>query len=116
MIWLLSASKLLAWLLVMHALTDYVLQDERMGRYKNPLKNQDDSQYGPWWWTMSAHAGLNAGGVALITGSMMLGLLEFLTHFALDTMKCQGAITTHDDQFGHILSKVVWALWASAGV
>ena len=114
MTFLLAVSRTLALLLAMHAACDYALQDEKMERYKNPRKNRDDPTYGPWWWTMAAHSAINAGGVMVVTGSMIISLAEFMAHFTLDNMKCRGMISTHEDQSMHIFSKLVWALWASA--
>ena len=112
MTWLLSATSTFLWLLVMHALCDYALQSDDMILMKHPRVERIESM-GPWLWTMSAHAGINAGGVALVTGSWLLGALEFIVHFGSDTLKCQGRITTYDDQAGHLLSKLVWAVGAS---
>ncbi len=98
------------WLMAAHALTDYALQSEFIATYKDPnYWDEKRGKVGPWLWIMSSHALINGGGVALVTGSVVLGVLECVAHFILDTAKCLGVINTHVDQYGHVLTKVAWA-------
>ena len=96
------------WLLCAHALTDYVLQPERMANLKHPHETRH-ADYGPWWWWMAAHGLVNALGVLYVTQSVPLSIGEFVVHCTLDTAKCQGWIDANTDQAGHLVSKVVWA-------
>lgn len=102
---------MLFWLLVAHALTDYVWQPERMVITKGTFGNSAGcrAEYGPWWWWMGAHGMINAGGVAMVTGSVGLGLAEGLVHIAADTAKCTKRLTANQDQVIHLLSKLLWA-------
>ena len=106
---MLSYVSKLWWLLVAHAMTDYVWQTEAMGRYKS--RRSDPPDYlGPWWWHLAAHGLINGGAVAWVTGNLWLGMAEFCVHCSLDFMKCEGMISAKQDQAGHVVSKLVWAL------
>ena len=97
------------WLLCAHALTDYVLQPERMAELKSPWAGHHND-YGPWWWWMIAHGLVNALGVLYVTQNVWLSVGEFVVHTALDIAKCYRWINTNTDQVGHLISKVVWSL------
>jgi hypothetical protein len=97
------------WLLVIaHALTDYPLQGPFIAEYKNP--------HGPvlggqriWPWVLSAHALINAGGVFVVTGSLLLSSLEALLHWLIDYGKGRRAYGFHLDQSLHVASKLLLA-------
>ena len=97
------------WLLCAHALTDYVLQSDRMAAYKHPAETRH-ADYGPWWWWMVAHGLINALGVLYVTQNVWLSVGECIVHMMLDTFKSRGFLTTNQDQAGHLLSKVLWAV------
>lgn len=107
--------EVLFWLFFFHALLDYQLQLDPLATMKDPdypdgvnIAEWDRQKFGPWWWSMGAHGILNGGGVALATGRIDLGIAESVVHFCLDTAKCKGWITTNQDQFGHVVSKLIW--------
>jgi hypothetical protein len=92
-------------LVAVHALCDYPLQGDFLARAKNrgaPMPGV------PWWQAMSAHAAIHGGSVALITGSIWLGLAEFCAHFIIDDLKCSGRISFNKDQAAHIGCKMAW--------
>ena len=100
-------------LLVWHALADYPLQGDFLAKAKNataPIPGV------PWWQAMTAHALIHAGGVALVTGSLLLGALEFAAHFVIDEAKCRGLITFNQDQAMHVACKALWVLLLIAGL
>ena len=99
------------WLLCAHALTDYVLQPEWMGRHKGAFLELPHHSYGPWWWSMAAHSLVNAAGVLYVTQRLWPSVGEFVVHFLLDTLKQQGKISATEDQTGHLLSKLIWSIW-----
>ena len=102
--------QVLYWLLIGHAVADYVLQSDQMIVRKNPRwLNSLDSGHGPWWWTMLAHSAINGSFVSLLTGNIAYGMVETVLHFLLDWAKCLGKINAVEDQAGHILSKVLIA-------
>lgn len=100
-------------LLFAHFLADYPLQGDFLARAKNrtaPIPGV------PWWQAMTAHAGIHAGGVALVTGFWFLGVVEFVAHFAIDSAKCSGRIGYNTDQALHALCKAAYVaiIWAAA--
>lgn len=99
----------LFYLVAMHALTDFVLQDEWMYKFKHPDAIVPPNA-GAWWWWMTAHGLVNGLGVALITGSAGLGLAETLAHMTIDTLKCTKRISANIDQVGHLTCKVLWSV------
>ncbi len=95
----------LFFLMFGHALMDYSLQTDFIAKGKNRHTAIPGM---PWYYVMSAHCMLHAGMVVMFTGSMTFGIVEFITHFILDCLKCEGAINTHVDQAGHVTYKVVY--------
>lgn len=100
---------LLFWLLVAHAVADYVLQPAAI----SSDKNRHRAAPGMWPYAMAAHCLTNAGAVALATGSVGLGVAEFIAHFAIDMAKCEGWTSRAVDQALHVACKVAWVafLW-----
>lgn len=95
-------------MLVLHALCDFPLQGDYMAQAKNPRR----AQAVPWTIVMSAHGLIHAGAVWLVTGSDVLGLMEFAAHVATDILKCYDKLTFAEDQAVHVACKAAWtALW-----
>ena len=99
--------ELLFALLIGHALADYPLQGDFVSRFKAPGSELGGERV--WFWVMGAHCLIHAGMVWALTGSAVLGLLEFVLHWAIDTAKCQKIIGFHADQSLHVACKVLWA-------
>jgi hypothetical protein len=97
-------------LLAAHALCDYPLQGDFLARgknHRNPLPGV------PWYQCLAAHALIHGGAVALITGSVWLGVAETIAHAAIDYGKSEGAYGFNYDQYLHFLCKVLWwGIWA----
>jgi uncharacterized protein DUF3307 len=107
-----NAFELFATLLVWHALADYPLQGDFLAKAKNramPIPGV------PWWQALSAHALIHAGGVAFLTGSLPLGIVELIAHAAIDDSKCAGKISYNMDQLLHVVCKAVYVLAVLAG-
>jgi hypothetical protein len=96
------------WLLVAHALCDFPLQADYLALHKNKWAG-----YADWPWALAAHSLIQGGGVALVTGSVGLGLAEAVLHAAIDNLKCAQRISYNVDQTLHIACKLVW--WVIAG-
>lgn len=97
-------------LIIGHAVTDYALQS----KHHMDLKNRNTSAGKHiWFLALSAHSILNGGAVYIVTGSMVLGVLETVFHFWIDFLKCDGQITMLEDQLAHGSCKILWALCAS---
>lgn len=93
----------LFWLLVAHALCDYPLQNDYLARAKNPWGVAAE-----WPFALAAHAVIQGGGVALVTGSVVLGAAETIAHAVIDTVKCAGRISYAVDQALHVVCKLTW--------
>lgn len=97
---------LLFWLLVGHAVADYPLQGDFLAKGKNhraPLPGV------PWWICQLSHAAIHAGAVALATGDVGWGCVEFVLHGLIDAMKCDGWFGFTTDQALHVACKVLYA-------
>lgn len=103
MIWMLF------FLIVGHFLADYPLQGDFLATAKNR-----NTELGKIFWrhALTAHAMIHAGFVAIITGSIFLGLAEALIHGYTDFLKCEGRISLNQDQAVHIGCKVLWVIVA----
>lgn len=102
------------WLVVGHALCDFTLQTDAMAKGKNrhvksvPPPNVKLVPCWPYW--LSAHALIHGGCVALVTGSVTLGIAELVLHWSADFLKCEGITNVHADQAIHLGCKVLWSV------
>lgn len=108
-------------LIFAHALADFVLQPEAMGYGKNrndKIHDKEHSLFPVWWYWLTAHSLVHGGVVylvcfALLGSSMLLALslalLESVAHWCTDFAKCEGWISTHQDQAVHISFKLAYA-------
>ncbi len=106
-----AISVLFFWLIVGHAVADYPLQGDFLAKAKNawlPIAGV------PWWIAMTAHCVIHAGAVVLVTHSVVLGLVEFVLHFAIDVAKCSGSTNFEADQLMHMVCKLAFAVVAGA--
>lgn len=99
-------ARLLFALLVGHAMCDFPLQGEYLARGKNHLAPLPGS---PWPILLAAHALIHGGAVALVTGSVSLGVVEAIAHAVIDYAKCDGRISYAGDQIAHVVCKIAWA-------
>jgi Protein of unknown function (DUF3307) len=101
---------LLFFLVASHCLFDYALQSEAMAVNKNPDAKTPLQKHVPWGYWLGSHALLHGSGVALVTGSILLGVLETICHFFIDLGKCKGYYTIHVDQSLHLFCKIAWII------
>lgn len=96
----------LFFLVFAHCLADYPLQGEFLATAKDR-----NSSLGKLFWrhALFAHSMIHAGGVALVTGSIALGLCEAIIHGFTDWLKCEKRISLAVDQAIHFACKIVWA-------
>ncbi|WP_305805962.1 DUF3307 domain-containing protein [Stenotrophomonas sp. YIM B06876] len=97
--------QLFALLIVGHALADYPLQGEFLARAKNRFAPVSGV---PWYQALGAHALIHGGVVGVITGSLLLGVLEFAAHALIDDLKCARRIGFNLDQALHVGCKLLW--------
>ena len=109
----------LFWLLVGHALADYPLQGDFLARAKNhraPVVAANGQAF-PWPLALGAHALIHGGVVALVTGSVLLGVAEVCAHFLIDFATSEGWTGGYfGDQAEHVACKLVWAALAARGL
>lgn len=108
-------ASLFSKLLIGHAIGDFVLQTQFIAETKNWTMVPDylDKDHLPMWpYTLTAHALTNGGIVWFITGSYIIGLIEFISHWAIDFIKCSKLIDLHTDQFAHIFFKFFYCVLA----
>jgi len=94
-----------------HALCDYPLQGQFLSDAKNRHKNLGEH----WLRALFAHSMIHCAMVYLVTGSTIMGLSELVIHAATDYAKCDGRITSTQDQAIHYLCKILWAVLAVYG-
>jgi hypothetical protein len=115
-----TSTHLMFWLVIGHFVMDFPLQGSAVAAQKSPLpgaRNEALAKAVPWPYWMTAHALMHGGTVMLITGSLVLGVLETSIHWVTDVAKCCRKIDVHADQAIHIGCKVVWFLaWRYASV
>jgi len=96
-------------LLFAHALADFVLQPEAMGQGKNrnaKVHNKEQNLFPHWSYWLTAQSMMHGGLVFLITGNVVLGIIEAIVHWLTDYYKCEEAISVHQDQAIHVACKV----------
>lgn len=78
----------------------------RHNKPQNIPPGQHPQKIWPYW--LTSHALIHAGAVALITGSVALGVLEFVLHSHIDFAKCENWTGIHVDQALHIACKIAY--------
>lgn len=101
---------LFAKLLIGHALCDYPLQGDFIGKYKSPWSLSPVHGTMIWPYLLTSHALIQAGAVLAITGNHWLALVEFFLHWWIDFGKCAGLFGFHADQWMHIACKLGYAI------
>jgi len=103
-------------LLIGHAFADYPLQGEFLAKCKNrkmAAAIRDEHEHAPvllWFHCLTAHALIHAGFVWLVSGVVLLGIVEFVLHWIIDFMKSEGWINFQVDQSLHVLCKVGYVI------
>ncbi|MAM70048.1 MAG: hypothetical protein CMP91_02730 [Gammaproteobacteria bacterium] len=101
---------ILLLMLAGHFVGDFVLQPAPMssGKNRNNSRERFDDGFPQWYYWLSAHASTHGLIVYLVTGSIIFMLLEFISHWLIDLLKCDKKISLHQDQSLHILSKILY--------
>ena len=107
---LLLAGCLFFWMICGHAIADYCLQTDWIARGKSWINNPDGKMGEPWWRIMAAHALCHGGITGLLTGWVVIGVVETVLHYAIDCAKVRGDINGHVDQALHALCKLIYAM------
>lgn len=101
-----------------HALADYPLQNGAMATCKDRHARLPLQKAVPWYYWLTAHALVHGLVVTVLiawwTGqkeaAVLYGVAEFVVHWWIDFMKCEGWTGILADQLLHVACKVVW--WA----
>ena len=88
-----------------HFLADFPLQGEYLAKMKN-RHNAPDVPPGQkpttvWFYALTAHAMIHGLVVFLITGRMDMMVVQFVSHWIADFMKCENITNPHSDQIIH---------------
>ena len=103
--------QMLFQMVIAHAVSDFVLQNDAMGAGKNrtnKLQERTGLQFPPWYYWLLTHALVHGGAVYFITGNLALGLIETALHTVIDFGKCEHWYGIHVDQALHILCKLAY--------
>lgn len=92
-------------LLVMgHFVGDFALQSDRMAVEKCRGKDQTMA----WQWWLTAHAAIHGFLVAVLSGVVWLGMLEWFLHALIDLGKCRHRYGLGVDQGLHLFCKILY--------
>lgn len=103
---------LFAAFVVAHALADFPLQGEYLARQKARPTASGRTE---WIVALGAHCAIQGGGVWLVSGSLALGLVEFLLHGLIDFAKGEGKFGLAADQSLHLACKALYVVAIAAG-
>ena len=88
-------------LIMVHYLCDFSLQNDFVAKFKAMKIN---GEYNPiWYHCLTAHCAIHALDVYLVTKSLLLSLIMFVTNFIIDQCKCLNKLTFNQDQSLHFL-------------
>ena len=109
-----GAVVLLLALIMGHMLGDFPLQGQflALGKERSYWTGQDapaGANKGMWVYCLTAHSLIQSGIVWILTGSLLLCLIELVLHWLIDLSKGEGHISLATDQILHIGTKVVFA-------
>lgn len=101
-------------LIIGHAIMDFWAQSDALAQMKN--RNRDNSSRIPpgqkpqilWPYALTAHALMHGAAVWFITGQCFLGIAETVCHWLIDFGKCENWYGIHQDQFLHVVCKIIW--------
>jgi len=96
--------RLLFELILGHFFADIALQDIWMAETKRAFGEGYD-----WVMLHIAHGMMHAMVVYLITNSMVLALVELVTHVGFDYAKCRDMMGIFEDQICHLVMKIIYA-------
>ena len=109
-------------LLLGHGLADFPLQGEFLAVGKDrhdDLSRITGGKLWPdniWLYCLTVHSLVHAAAVWVITGSVVLCLVEFVLHWLIDLAKNENLTGFYTDQALHILCKVIYAGLFLAGI
>lgn len=104
---------LFAAFVVIHALADFPLQGDYLARQKT---RRSAGSHSEWLIALGAHSVIHAGGVWLVSGSLLLGLVELICHALIDLGKGEEKYGLVTDQSLHLGCKLIYAMILTQGL
>ncbi len=106
-----------------HAFADFAWQSEFMAVNKNrhlvPKDTDDGRPSSMWLHVLTAHCLVHAGMVWALVGSLTMAWLiaaaEFVLHWIIDLVKCDGRTSFNTDQGLHYACKALYVVAIYAG-
>jgi Protein of unknown function (DUF3307) len=120
-----SALSVFFALSICHAIADFPLQTEFLAINKNrhlvPKDTDDGKPSSMWIHCLTAHALTHAGLVffvlsPLIKAAALIAFIEFVLHWIIDFVKCEGWTSFNTDQALHYLCKASYTGIIVAGL
>lgn len=100
--------QLLLKLILAHYVSDFGLQSAAMVTGKGKHVPALPGGPGRFSW-LTAHAAINAAGVYTATGCIRCTFVEFVLHTLIDYLKSEGKLSYGQDQWLHILCKLIYS-------
>lgn len=97
----------------MHVLADFPLQGDYIAKQKARRQADSDSV---WIIALTAHCVIHAGGVWLVSGSLLLGGVELILHALIDIGKGEEKFGLVADQLLHLACKLAYCLVLGYGL
>lgn len=91
---------MLSTLMCYHFLLDFAIQGDFVAKFKARLIDGENNIM--WKWVLTAHAASHTLPVIILTESLALSGIMFLSHFIIDFLKCEQRINFNQDQTLHI--------------
>ncbi len=92
---------------IAHALADFPLQGDYLARMK---QRRNASTTFEWIAALTAHSLIHAGAMWIVSGSIIVGILELVLHWLIDLGKGEGKYGYATDQALHISCKVAYVV------
>ncbi len=118
----LNALVLLWALMLGHAIADFPMQGEFLAIGKNRHGNLSAVTGGHQWpasiwiYCLTIHSMVQAAAVWLVTGSVILSVVEFVLHWLIDLAKNEKLTGFYSDQALHFVCKVAYASLVLFGI
>jgi hypothetical protein len=98
---------------ISHALADFPLQGDYLARTK---QRKQAGTLPEWLISLTAHSLIHAGGVWIVSGSVIIAVIEFVLHWLIDLGKGEGWYGYVTDQALHLGCKVVYVIVLAKGL
>jgi hypothetical protein len=98
---------------ISHALADFPLQGDYLARTKQRSKAGTPAE---WFIALTAHSLIHAGGIWLVSGSVLFGAAEFVLHWLIDFGKGEGKYGYVADQTLHLSCKAAYVVLMATGI